>query len=247
MNRLATAALLACLAAPVAAFDLSSMTDAERQTFRDEVRAYLLDHPEVLMEAIGVLEQRQAEAQAGTDQELVKANADALFNDGYSHIAGNPDGDVTVVEFLDYQCGYCKKAFPEVNQLLESDGDIRLIIKEFPILGEASVLAARFAIAVQQVEGEQAYSAIHDSLMEFRGEISVESLATLASSSDLDADAIMARMDSDEVSDVIAQNHALAQRLQINGTPGFVLGGEMIRGYVPLEGMQEVVAQVRGE
>ena len=156
MNRLATTALLVCLAAPAAAFDLSSMTDAERQTFRDEVRAYLLDNPEVLMEAIGVLEQRQAEAQASSDQELVKANAEALFNDGYSHIAGNPDGDVTMVEFLDYQCGYCKKAFPEVNQLLESDGDIRLIIKEFPILGDPSVMASRFAIAVKQLEGDEA-------------------------------------------------------------------------------------------
>ena len=247
MNRLATTALLVCLAAPAAAFDLSSMTDAERQTFRDEVRAYLLDNPEVLMEAIGVLEQRQAEAQASSDQELVKANAEALFNDGYSHIAGNPDGDVTMVEFLDYQCGYCKKAFPEVNQLLESDGDIRLIIKEFPILGDPSVMASRFAIAVKQLEGDEAYQQAHDRLMEFRGQISKESLSKLATSMDLDADPIMARMDSDEVSEVIAQNHALAQRLQINGTPGFVIGDQMLRGYVPLDGMQEVVAQVRGE
>lgn len=247
MNRLATAALLACLAAPATAFDMSAMTDAERQTFREEVRAYLLENPEVLMEAIGVLEQRQAQEQAGSDAELVRANADALFNDGYSQVTGNPDGDVTMVEFLDYQCGYCKQAFPEVNQLLESDGDIRLIIKEFPILGEGSTLAARFAISVKQVAGDEAYQKVHDQLMEFRGQFTEDSLSTLASSMDLDVEAIMARMDSDEVTEVIAQNHALAQRLQINGTPGFVIGEQLLRGYVPLDGMQEVVAQVRGE
>ncbi len=245
MKALTTAALLIGLAAPAAAFDLTAMSDAERQAFRDEVRAYLLDNPEVLMEAIGVLEQRQAEAQSGNDKALIQANAEAIFEDGHSWIGGNPDGDVTVVEFLDYQCGYCKKAFPEVAQLLESDGDIRLIVKEFPILGEASVMASRFAIAVKQVAGDDAYGEIHDALMEFRGEISEESLTTLAESQGLDATAIMAEMESEAVSQVIAENRALAQRLQINGTPGFVIGDQMLRGYVPLEGMQQVVSEAR--
>ena len=245
MKRLATAALVIGLATPGMAFDLTAMSDAERQTFRDEVRAYLLDNPEVLMEAIGVLEQRQAEAQVSNDQALIKANADALFNDGYSFVGGNPDGDVTVVEFLDYQCGYCKKAHPEVTQLIEGDGEIRYIVKEFPILGEASVLASRFAIAVKQVAGDAAYASIHDKLMTFRGEISEDSLRTLATSEGLDAEAIMAAMGSEAVSDVIAQNRALAQRMQINGTPGFIIGDQMLRGYVPLDGMQQVVAEAR--
>ncbi len=245
MNRLKIAALVIGLATPAAAVDLTAMSDAERQAFRDEVRAYLLDNPEVLMEAIGVLEQKQAAAQGSNDQTLIEANSDALFADGYSYVGGNPDGDVTMVEFLDYQCGYCKKAFPEVNQLLESDGNIRFIIKEFPILGDASVLAARFAIAVKTVAGDDVYAEIHDELMAFRGEISPESLRTLADSKDIDSDAVMAAMDSEAVTEVIAQNHALAQRLQINGTPGFVIGDQMLRGYVPLEGMQQVVAEER--
>jgi len=247
MNRLATAVLLMSLAIPAGATDLSSLTDAERQAFRDEVRTYLLDNPEVLMEAIGVLEKRQAEAQVGNDQALIQANADALFDDGYSFVGGNPEGDVTVVEFLDYQCGYCKKAHPEVTQLIEGDGNIRYIVKEFPILGDASVLASRFAISVKQVAGDDAYEQIHNELMTFRGQISTASLENLAESQNLDAAAIMAQMDSDAVSDVIAKNHALAQRMQVNGTPGFVIGDQMLRGYVPLDGMQQVVAQVRGE
>ncbi len=182
MNRLATAVLLMSLAIPAGATDLSSLTDAERQAFRDEVRAYLLDNPEVLMEAIGVLEKRQAEAQVGNDQALIQANADALFDDGYSFVGGNPEGDVTVVEFLDYQCGYCKKAHPEVTQLIEGDGNIRYIVKEFPILGDASVLASRFAISVKQVAGDDAYEQIHNELMTFRGQISTASLENLAES-----------------------------------------------------------------
>ncbi|MGB5559297.1 MAG: DsbA family protein [Paracoccaceae bacterium] len=247
MKRLTTAALLIGLATPVAAFDLTAMSDAERQAFRDEVRSYLLDNPEVLMEAIGVLEKRQAETQVSNDQTLIQANSDALFNDGYSYVGGNLEGDVTMVEFLDYQCGYCKKAHPEVTELIKGDGNIRYIVKEFPILGDASVLAARFAISVKQVAGDEAYAAVHDELMTFRGEISKESLETVATSRGLDADAIMAAMDSDAVTEVISQNHALAQRMQINGTPGFVIGDQMLRGYVPLDGMQQVVAQIRGE
>ena len=216
-----------------------------RTAFRAEIRAYLLDNPEVLMEAIGVLEERQAEAQVSNDQTLIQANAEALFEDGHSWIGGNPDGDVTVVEFLDYQCGYCKKAHPEVAQLIEGDGDIRYIVKEFPILGDASVLASKFAISVKQVAGDAAYAVINDKLMTFRGEISDEALRTLATSEGLDADAIMATMGSDAVAEVIAANHALAQRMQINGTPGFVIGDQMLRGYVPLDGMQQVVAEER--
>ncbi len=199
------------------------------------------------MEAIGVLEKRQAETQVSNDQTLIQANSDALFNDGYSYVGGNLEGDVTMVEFLDYQCGYCKKAHPEVTELIKGDGNIRYIVKEFPILGDASVLAARFAISVKQVAGDEAYAAVHDELMAFRGEISKESLETVATSRGLDADAIMAAMDSDAVTEVISQNHALAQRMQINGTPGFVIGDQMLRGYVPLDGMQQVVAQIRGE
>jgi len=199
------------------------------------------------MEAIGVLEKRQADAQISNDQMLIQENAEALFNDGYSFVGGNLDGDVTLVEFLDYQCGYCKKAHPEVSELISGDGNIRFIVKEFPILGDASVLASRFAISVKQAAGDEAYRKIHDELMTFRGQISEESLRNLATSMQLDADTILSTMNSDAVSDVIAQNHALAQRMQINGTPGFVIETQMLRGYVPLDEMQQVVAQVRGE
>ncbi|MBV0911681.1 DsbA family protein [Anianabacter salinae] len=238
-------ALAALVAAPVAAFDIDAMTDTERDAFGAAVRDYLMDNPEVLMEAIGVLEARQAEAQAEGDVALVRTNADDLFDDGFSWVGGNPDGDITIVEFMDYRCGYCKRAHPEVAELIESDGNIRYIVKEFPILGEQSVLASRFALSVQQIAGDEAYGRIHDRLMTLRADISEASLVALATDEGLDADAIMAGMAAPEVERIIAENRALGQRLQINGTPSFIFGDQMLRGYVPLDAMRDVVEEQR--
>ncbi|MZR13171.1 thioredoxin domain-containing protein [Maritimibacter sp. DP07] len=246
MTRLVTAAALAMgLATPAIAFDIGAMTEDERTMFRDEVRAYLLDNPEVLMEAIQVLESRQAAQAEANDVALVAANSDALFNDGYSHVGGNPDGDVTMVEFVDYRCGYCRKAFPELNELIESDGNIRIIYKEFPILGEESVTSSRFAIATQLAHGEEAYGEMHDALMTLRANATEEVLARLADDMGYDSQEILAKMDDPEVDRRIGENHGLAQRLQISGTPTFVIGDQMLRGYVPLDGMRDVVEQVR--
>jgi protein-disulfide isomerase len=235
------------LATPVAALDLAEMTDAEREAFRTEVRAYLLENPEVLMEAIAVLEGREREAQAQADLQLVDLHAAAIFDDGHSFVGGNPDGDITLVEFMDYRCGYCRQAFGEVAQLLETDGNIRFIVKELPILGEQSVLAARFAIAVQQLHGDATYEEVHNALMSFRADITPESLTRIAQGFDLDAPALLAHMDSAPVSDVIAANRQLADLLQISGTPTFVLEDRMIRGYVPLGAMQQLVSASRAD
>lgn len=246
-NTFAAAGFAALLATPLAAFEIGAMTDAERDAFRAEIRAYLLENPEVLIEAINVLEQRQAADQAAGDVGLVAANADAIFNDGYSWVGGNPDGDVTMVEFLDYRCGYCKRAHPEVTELIASDGNIRYIVKEFPILGEQSVLASRFAMAVKEVEGDQAYAATHDALMTFRGEISEASLSELSDKSGYDTPRVLVTMNSEPVLQAIAKNRELAQRLQINGTPSFIFETQMLRGYVPLDTMRGVVEDLRAE
>ena len=108
------------LSGPTQAMDLTELTDAERVQFRAEVRAYLMENPQVIMEAVSQLQAKEAEAQAQADFTLVSDNADAIFNDGYSFVGGNPDGDITIVEFMDYRCGYCKKAFTEVEKLIKS-------------------------------------------------------------------------------------------------------------------------------
>lgn len=227
--------------------DLSALSDVERDAFRGEVRAYLLENPEVLMEAIAVLEERNAQSAEISDRNLIAANADALFTSPSDLVLGNPDGDITIVEFLDYRCGYCKKAHPDVKALLENDGNIRLIIKEFPILGEASVLASRFAIATHLVGGDAAYSEVYEALMTAGNNVSKASLKRLLRGTDIDTDAVMARMDTQEVTDIIAKNHALGQEMQINGTPAFVMETELVRGYVPYDSMVEIVADLRAK
>lgn len=247
MIRFAAPALtaLALLAGPAPAADLTQMTDAERAAFRAEVRAYLMDNPEVIMEAVQLLEQRQAQAEAEADRMMVAHNAPALFDDGYSWVGGNPDGDITLVEFMDYRCGYCRKAVPEVESLLKSDGNIRLIVKEFPILGEASMLSSRFAIAVKQIAGPDAYKQAHDALIEFKGDISDVTLRRLSDGLGLDTEAVLAHMDSPSVTDEIAMTRALAQKLKISGTPTFVLEDELLRGYLPADQMERIVADKR--
>lgn len=243
--RLVAALALSVAALPALAGGLGEMTPAERDAFGAEVRAYLLAHPEVLIEVMDELKAREQAAADQLDGQLVETHKAAIFDDGTSWVGGNPEGDVTVVEFMDYRCGYCRKAFDEVEELVKSDGNIRFVVKEFPILGEESVISARFAVAVLQLGGPEAYKKAHDALITLRGSPDEAALSQMAADLGLEAPAVLARMQSDEVTAVIAANHALAEELQISGTPTFVLGGRMLRGYVPLQDMQALVAEAR--
>ncbi len=246
MTRLIAASLVLALSCAVPArADLTDMTPAERESFRAEVKAYLLENPEVLIEAMDVLTARQAELEAQNDAALLQTHAAEIFNDPASWVGGNPEGDITVVEFTDYRCGYCRKAYDEVAELVKSDGNIRFVVKEYPILGEESLISARFAIAVRQVGGDALYDKAHDALIRMRGDPTPDTLGKLARDLGLDPASILARMDSDEVAAVIAANRALGEQLQINGTPTFVINDTMVRGYVPLDGMREIVKAQR--
>ena len=238
-------AALMLTASPALAFDPAQMSDAERDAFGAAVKAYLMENPQVIIEAVNELEARKAAAEAETDKMLVANYKAEIFDDGYSWVAGNPNGDVTLVEFMDYRCGYCRKAQPEVESLLSEDGNIRLIIKEFPILGEASLLSSRFAIATKIVAGDEAYGQVHTALMQMSGDLGEVELRRLADGLGLDTEGIMAQMDSKEVTRVIASNHDLAQRLQINGTPTFILPSQMIRGFVPAAHMEQLIEDER--
>jgi protein-disulfide isomerase len=239
------AALAVGLALPAQAFDLQAMTAEERAAFQAEVRAYLLENPEVLMEAIAILEQRQTEDQIATDREKVARNAAEVFEDPDSWVGGNPEGDVTLVEFMDYRCGFCRRAHPEVNELITGDGNIRYIVKEYPILGEESVLASRFALAVRAVAGDEAYKDVHNQLITVRGTMNADTFGRIAAELGLDMDAITVEMQNPEIDRIIGENYALAQALEISGTPSFVFQTDMVRGYVPLESMKGIVQAIR--
>lgn len=243
-----TLALAASLfAAPALAFDINNMSDAERAAFNQAVKDYLVANPDVLVESYATLQQQEEAAKADREQTALADNADAIFNDGFSYVGGNLEGDVTVVEFIDYRCTYCRKAWEEVDQLINTDGNIRFIVKEFPILGEGSVLSSRFAIAVKMLHGDAAYKQAHDALLTLRADASAETLGRLASELGLDPAPILTKMDSEEVTAVILANHDIANKLEISGTPTFVVGNQMVRGYVAPEGMKQIVDDARAD
>jgi len=223
----------------------SEMNDAETAAFGAAVRAYLLDNPEVIMEAVAVLEQRQQQNAATSDVELVAQYYEQIFNDGYSNVSGNPDGTIQIVEFSDYKCGYCKRAYPELLQLIEANPDIRFVLKEYPILGAESILASRAAISVLVNEGDEAYERFHDALMRENGPLTELSLPLIAEGLGIDSAKMLETMNTALVTQVIQTNRTLGQQMQISGTPTFIIGTEMLRGYVPLAGMQQIVDETR--
>ena len=245
MRLLTASALCLALATPAAALDLSAMTEPERKAFGDAVRSYLLENPGVLMEAIAVLEQQREQDAAQRDLAMLRDNAAVIFDNPSDWAGGNLTGDITVVEFVDYRCGYCRKAHDEVAELVASDGNIRLVMKEFPILGEDSLTSSRFAIAVRRLAGDDAYKRAHDALIALKGPVDGAALVALAGDLGLDMAKIAVEMESDAVGDIIRANHELASMLDINGTPTFVIRETMVRGYVPLDGMRKIVDEQR--
>ncbi len=245
---LAAAALTLSAAIPASALDLSAMNEDEKKAFGEAVREYLMANPEVLLESINVLEVRRAEQEVENDKQLVANFQKELFEDGHSWVGGNPDGDLTIVEFMDYKCVYCRRVMPDVTSAVEADGNIRFIVKEFPILGTSetseSRMGARFAIATQQVAGDEAYETIHNALMTTEEPLNLVTLRKIAEDNKLDAKAIIDRMNTEDVTAVLRANAQLAQSMGIQGTPTFVIGTELLRG-VPPQGIAEVVKQVR--
>jgi len=223
---------------------LSDMTEVQREALRTEIRAYLLEYPEVIMEAINTLEARRKADTLQADAALIAASSEQLYNDPNSWVSGNPDGDVTLVEFADYRCGYCKKAHPDVQELLRRDPNIRLVVKEFPILGPDSVAAARMAQAALDLDPAN-FEALNDALMRFEGQLNEAIAYQIASRVGYDIAALKERAASAEIEARIGDNYALARSLGLQGTPSFILGNQIIRGYLPIDDMIAAVAEAR--
>jgi protein-disulfide isomerase len=238
------ALLLAAALAAAPAFAQEALTPEQGVAVDERVRAYLLEHPEVILEALEVLEQRRQAAEAKADEALVAELRAPLFEDGYSHVSGNPDGDVTIVEFADYRCGYCKAAHPIVSELVQSDGNIRLIYKEFPILGQESMLASRVAMAALAID-EDGYERLHESLLTLKGGLDEATLFRLAEAAGFEEAALRKGMEAPEIAERIRENYTLAQALKIEGTPAFVIGDRVVRGFVQLDQMREYVTAAR--
>lgn len=245
MSFLRNALLCTALLAAPSGWAQSDMSDAERDALHAEIRGYLLENPEIIMEVIGILDERRALGEAAAEASLVTDNSSAIYDDGYSFVGGNPDGDITIVEFVDYQCGFCRKSHPEVRELISADGGIRLIIKELPILGPGSELASRAAISTLISEGPEAYERLNLALMTLQGQVTEASLDSALAEAGLDVATIRAGMDADEVTRRLQDTRGLAQALAISGTPTFVFGDRMVRGYVELAAMRGLVEELR--
>ena len=237
--------VLFLLATQSFALDLSKMNETERSLLQDEIRLYLLENPEIIMEAVEVLRKKEQQAAIQSDFELVIKHEKAIFEDGFSFIGGNPNGDITLVEFVDYRCGYCKKAHNEVEKLLSADKNIRFVIKEFPILGEDSVELSKFALAVKIIHGDEVYKLVHDILIKMKASSSKKAFDQIISNLNLNENLVKNAMESTEVSGMIAYTRALAEKLKISGTPTFVMNDELIRGYVPFDALIDIIANKR--
>ncbi len=239
-----SALLAGLMAAPVGAQDdqASKFSPAEEDAIRQLVRDYLLANPEVLMEAAQVYRERQQEIQQQQAREALVSRREELDQDPDSPVLGNPDGDVVVVEFFDYRCPYCVRVAEPLREAVEDDGNIRLVMKEFPILGPESMVAARMALAAEK-QGK--YEELHFAMMTVSGKLTEAKAFKIAEKIDLDMDQLRRDMEAPEIDAMLQRNFALAQALQINGTPAFVIGDEVVRGAIDMTTLRQIVGQTR--
>ena len=212
--------------------------------FEERVRAYILNNPEVIVEAVQRLQARERAAETSEAETALKARADEVFRDSASPVGGNPAGDVTLVEFFDYNCSYCRRVASVVSDAVADDPQLRIVYKEFPILGPNSRFAAEAALAAHQ-QGK--YLAFHSALMEADGAANEGSVLRVAAEVGLDVDRLRTDMEDPAIQTAIDRNLDLARVLRINGTPGFVVGGQILRGAADLSTLQELVRQTRAE
>ena len=236
----------AFLAIALLALPTAAAADEFNPKQRDEigaiVRDYLLKHPEVLLEVSKELDKRQQEAEDQQRNGAVAENADALFRSPSDFVAGNPKGDVTMVEFFDYNCPWCKKSMPEVLRLIDEDKNLRLVMKEFPIFGEDSEYAARAALAARK---QDKYWPFHLAMLGHEGKLSKADVDEIAAAQGLDMVKLKTDMDSPEIVAVIARNQQLANTMAITGTPAFIIDRKVIPGYLPKDGLAAAIKEIR--
>jgi len=222
------------------------IADSQRGEIEKIIHEYLVKHPEVLQEAMAELEKKQAAAEAEKNKAAVSDNASMIFNSPRQVVAGNPQGDVTFVEFFDYNCGYCKRAMSDMFDLIKEDPKLKVVLKEFPVLGPGSVEAARVAVAVRmQDKGGKKYMEFHQKLLGGRGQADKARALAVAKDVGLDMARLERDMASDEVKQSLAESLGLAEKLGLNGTPSYVIGNSVVVGAIGLDKLKESVNTAR--
>jgi protein-disulfide isomerase len=220
----------------------SPATTGDKAALGNSIRDYLMANPEVLVEAMQELERKQDSQRDTVAQKAIQENRAKLMSDPESPIVGNPNGDVTIVEFSDYQCPYCKRAHSAVKAVLAADSKVKLVFKDLPILGEPSRIAALAALAAR---AQNKHLALHDALMESNGKLDRNRIMEIAGSVGLDVARLQKDMDDPKLKDIIERNMALASALGVRGTPAFVIGNQFVPGAVDADTLKRMISDAR--
>lgn len=218
------------------------LTPEQVQAMEKVIRDYLMRNPQVILDAVESLEQKRNDEAREAAKSTLAARRDDVLNDPDSPVAGNPQGDVSIVEFFDYRCPYCKQMEPSLAQLRKEDPKLRIVYKELPILGPDSVVAAHAALAARQ---QNKYEPFHTAMMKARGTLDEATIMKIAGEAGLDTARLKADMRAPEIDQIIAKNLKLARDLSITGTPGFVIGNQLVPGAVDLPTLKTLVAEAR--
>ncbi|MGB0683766.1 MAG: DsbA family protein [Magnetovibrionaceae bacterium] len=221
-----------------------SLTAEQKQEIEALIGDYLKENPDVVIDAIRAYREREERADQERARQSLASLRQALDDDPLAPTGGNPDGDVTIVEFFDYRCGFCKRVFPTVQAVLDADPNVRKVYKEFPILGPDSVVASRAASAVWFSQPDL-YPAFHQALMTARGQLTEDKIMAIASEVGLDAGKLGEAMKDERIEKVLAANRAMAEQLNITGTPAFVIGNQIIPGALDEASLKEAIARER--
>ena len=216
--------------------------DLSRAEIENIVKEYIQNNPEAILDSVESYTREQQVAEMEKQQESIEKHLDWLENNEMLPVAGNPDGDVTVVEFFDYNCGYCKKAVDNVMTLMGEDDDVKFVFVEMPILGRTSEQAARWAMAAQK---QDAYLDFHIGLMQNRGPVNEAAMVRVAKKIGLDVEQLKEDAASEEIAQRVAEKTSRAAQMGISGTPAFIIGGKLYGGYIELEMMRQAVKEAR--
>ncbi len=236
----ALAAAMACAVAADAGAQTAEPSAGVKEAVREIVREYLLEHPEVIEQAMIALNAKRREEKRARERAALADNRAALTEHPLSPVSGNPDGGVTLVEFFDYQCGYCKRSLGPVMDLLESEGGLRIVWKELPVLGPVSRYAARAAMAAHR---QGLYLEYHTAMMGAAGKLSEERAMEIAGQVGLDVERLRRDMADPAIEAYLDETHRLARDLGIDGTPAFVIGEVLVPGAVGSARLKELIAE----
>jgi protein-disulfide isomerase len=232
----------AAQAADPASAPAAATTALTKEQIDQTIHDYIMNNPKLIMESVDNFQRKNMRDREAHASEDVKKNRDVLTKDASSPEAGDPKGDVTVVEFFDYNCHFCKGSFPAVQSLLDKDKKVRVVFKEFPILGPSSETAAKWALAADK---QKKYFEFHKAMMDNKEQINDELLERVAKSVGMDVDKAKMDISSPDVAGQLAKNRALAEQLDINGTPAFIIGDDISRGAIPEDEMEQKITAIR--